>query len=120
MNLKNPRHERFAQALAKGQTLEAAYRGAGYSGGRSAASMLARRGEITRRVEELRDDSAEAMGFDRRDFLTTLRDRFVNGDPLNPTTARYGEILAKAQGWNEPEKISFSGELRVVIGGPSA
>jgi phage terminase small subunit len=55
--LKNPRREKFAQAVAAGTGISVAYREAGYrSQGRAAeagAARLASDGEITRRITEL-------------------------------------------------------------------
>ena len=55
--LKNPRREKFAQALAAGTSISVAYREAGYrSQGRVAeagAAQLANDGEIERRIAEL-------------------------------------------------------------------
>lgn len=51
--LENARHERFAQALAKGETASAAYEAAGYSPDRGAASRLSANVSIEARVTEL-------------------------------------------------------------------
>jgi hypothetical protein len=51
--LKNPKHELFAQELAKGKTLEEAHRAAGYTGNRSAASQLKQKLNISQRVDEI-------------------------------------------------------------------
>lgn len=115
--LSNVRHEKFAQALAKGLKLELAHSEAGYSGNRTTASKLAASPNISQRVAELRKASEKALDYDREDFIRDLRDRFQTLDKKHPVTAKYGEMLAKAQGWNEPEKVTISGEVKVVIGG---
>lgn len=51
--LRNARHERFAQGLAKGLSAEAAYAAAGYKPDRGHASRLAAKGIVRRRVDEL-------------------------------------------------------------------
>lgn len=51
--LKNARHERFAQDLAKGKTAEKAYVDAGYKANRHNAAALAREQHISTRVSEL-------------------------------------------------------------------
>src|SRR5688572_26775660 len=54
--LQNPRHERFAQALAEGQSQQKAYITAGYSAvsaRANASSLLKRNTSISRRVGEL-------------------------------------------------------------------
>ena len=51
--LKNARHERFAQELAKGATADAAYAAAGYKPNRCNASRLKSKENIFDRVQEL-------------------------------------------------------------------
>lgn len=51
--LRNPKHDRFAQELAKGKTLEEAHRVAGYSGNRKTGSQLRQRPDISGRVAEI-------------------------------------------------------------------
>lgn len=51
--LKNPRHEKFAQQLAKGGSQHAAYAAAGFTGNRSAASTMAQKTDVIARVSEL-------------------------------------------------------------------
>src|SRR5260370_25580591 len=50
--LENPKHERFAQEIAKEKKLEAAHR-AGYAGKRQSAHALLQRSDISLRVEEI-------------------------------------------------------------------
>ena len=61
-SLSNPRHERFAQELAKGKSAAQAYVDAGYEAdGHSAevnASRLLRKAEVSRRVAELQERGA--------------------------------------------------------------
>jgi phage terminase small subunit len=51
--LPNPKHERFAQELAKGKTADASYVIAGYNEHRSNAASLGRKKHILARVAEL-------------------------------------------------------------------
>lgn len=51
--LSNPRHERFAQALAKGETVTAAYVTAGYEHNEGNAGRLNRNEQVERRVAEI-------------------------------------------------------------------
>ncbi len=60
--LKNPKHELFAQELAKGATATDAYASAGYRGDRTAASRLSTNDNIRRRVAELQGKAADAVG----------------------------------------------------------
>jgi phage terminase small subunit len=57
--LSNPKHERFAQALAKGISASEAYVAAGYKESRSAASRLSTNVNVEARVAELVGKGAE-------------------------------------------------------------
>ena len=54
--LKNPRHEAFAQAHARGMSASAAYVEAGYKANRHNAAALAREEHIRTRVAELQEE----------------------------------------------------------------
>lgn len=53
--LDNPRHERFAQELAKGKSQLEAYESAGYQPNRSAASRLSEDVNVCKRVREIQE-----------------------------------------------------------------
>lgn len=57
--LSNPKHEAFAQALARGLTQEAAHAEAGYKPSRFTASRLATKDNIQQRVAELLSEAAK-------------------------------------------------------------
>lgn len=57
--LDNPRHELFAQELAKGRSQREAYEIAGYTPSDQHASRLASSGKVQDRVAELLSDGAE-------------------------------------------------------------
>jgi hypothetical protein len=57
--LKNTRHEKFAQELAKGKSATKAYRAAGFKGDRTAASRMSTNVNISKRVAELQGKAAE-------------------------------------------------------------
>jgi phage terminase small subunit len=57
--LNNPRHERFAQELAKGKTADEAYVIAGYQENRCNASRLKTNENILNRIAELQQRTAE-------------------------------------------------------------
>lgn len=57
--LKNPRHERFAQELAKGKSQAEAYEAAGYSPSWSAAARIAADVNICERVATLQNWAAK-------------------------------------------------------------
>ena len=54
--LKNPRHEAFAQVLARGMSASSAYVEAGYKANRHNAAALAREEHIRTRVTELQEE----------------------------------------------------------------
>jgi hypothetical protein len=54
--LSNPRHEAFAQALARGKSAAAAYAEVGYRSHRHNAAALARKKHISGRVAELQTE----------------------------------------------------------------
>ena len=56
MPLKSPRHEAFAQALARGMSASAAYGQAGFKPHRANAATLARKEHISVRVAELQEE----------------------------------------------------------------
>jgi phage terminase small subunit len=55
--LKNPRHEAFAQALARGVSASAAYGQVGFKPHRANAATLARKKHISVRVAELQEEA---------------------------------------------------------------
>ena len=57
--LNNPKHERFAQEVAKGKTADEAYRLAGYRPQRSNASRMIANDSIRTRVSEIQSRAAE-------------------------------------------------------------
>jgi phage terminase small subunit len=59
--LPNPRHEAFAQALAKGKSAAEAYTDAGYNPSRSAASRLSTNVNVESRVAELQGRVAKKV-----------------------------------------------------------
>lgn len=56
--LDNPRHERFAQALAEGKTADEAYQLAGYSENRGNAARLKANDSVASRVAEIQGRAA--------------------------------------------------------------
>ncbi len=61
--LKNTRHERFAQNLAKGMSAAKAYEKAGYKRTDGSAGRLHRNAQVKRRVAELQNRAAEKTGY---------------------------------------------------------
>lgn len=117
----NPKQEAFCQAYASGLSLTQAYVKAGYSekGAGQGGERLLKNVEITKRVDELRAKAVAKMSYKRETYIETLRERFMEMPPESATCAKYGEMLAKAMGWNEPEKVDLYGQfdINVKIGG---
>lgn len=70
--LKNARHERFAQELAKGQTADEAYVLAGFKPARSNASRLMAKDSIKARVSEILAEAASIVAIDASWVLRRL------------------------------------------------
>ncbi len=60
-SLKNPKHERFAQELAKGKTADEAYQNAGFKPNRGNAARLKANENIRARVNELQTRVVERV-----------------------------------------------------------
>ena len=58
--IQNPQHETFAQARAKGATLDDAFENAGYPPDRSHACRLAKREDVAARIAFLRAERDQA------------------------------------------------------------
>lgn len=56
--LKSPKHERFAQELAKGKSQAEAYTLAGYAHSEAAASRMSRNVKVAERVAEIQERGA--------------------------------------------------------------
>lgn len=86
--LPDPKHEAFAQGLAKGITADKAYQAAGYKAHRSNAARLSANDSIKARVQELQaiaankviDDSVFDAKTMFRDLLQDIEDAKAGGD----------------------------------------
>ena len=70
--LRNPRREAFAQGLARGLPVAAAYAEAGYSSDRGNASALRRQPDIQRRLAELTENRTRAEALADRSVLRDI------------------------------------------------
>jgi phage terminase small subunit len=86
--LSNPKHERFAQALAQGSSASAAYVEAGYSKSDSNASRLSGNEKVRARVGEILSEGAAKAGVTVQRIVDELaKVGFANmGDYLHATT----------------------------------
>ncbi|KEA07133.1 terminase small subunit [Rhizobium rhizogenes] len=71
--LKNARHEKFAQAVAKGKSATEAYEEAGYKPDRKNAARLTTNDDIRRRVDEIKSRVAEKAEWTAADRLISLK-----------------------------------------------
>ena len=125
--LKNVRHERFAQSVASGLSASEAYGKSGYTqkdGNHHGPRLMANDG-IRKRVAELKAAQSQKSELSRdrlREFLTEViltpagkvdeRSRLCQSYNVTPDVReirmpdklRAVEQLAKMCGWNEPEK----------------
>lgn len=85
--LSNPKHERFAQALAKGETATAAYVIAGYEDNEGNAGRLNRNEQVQARVAEILERAAKRAEI----TVAGISERLL-------MIAEKGEKLAEASG----------------------
>lgn len=89
--LKNARHELFAQELAKGHSAAEAYRRAGYSNNRKSASQLQTKPTVQARKQELLAAAAERTGVTVDWIVDRLREnaeRSMQHEPVCDTRGR--------------------------------
>jgi phage terminase small subunit len=108
--LDNPRHERFAQELAKGKTADEAYVLAGYAENRGNASRMKSDESIGGRVSELLSEASRSVEVTLESIGKQLdEDRALAhrvGQPASAVAASMGK--AKLYGL-APEKLIHSG-----------
>ena len=100
--LKNAKHERFAQALAKGKTASEAYVLAGYKESRAAASRMSAKVSIQSRVGELLNRGAERAEC----TVASLIEEFEEARGLARSIERPASMVAATMG-----KAKVSGHL---------
>lgn len=115
--LKNARHEKFAQALAKGMTATDAYAEAGYKGDRTAASRLSTNVNVGHRVAEIKNRVAEKAEWTAADRLCALKTIFDSHAEKDARVAISAIAEAnKMQGSYAPTQLRHGGPA----GGPIA
>lgn len=108
--LKNPRHEEFAQRVAKGETQRAAYIAVGYKDGGAtdhSASALVRNPTVASRIEELLERAARRAEYDIAEALRTQL-AIARADPreligLRIGACRYCHGVGHLFQWKERE-----------------
>lgn len=91
--LSNPRHERFAQELAKGKTADEAYQLAGYQENRFNASRLKTNEHIKARVAELQARATEGVVLTKQWVLERLIENAERAMQRQSVETEGGEIV---------------------------
>lgn len=95
--LKNARHERFAQELAKGKSKYGAYAAAGYEPDRGAATRLSANVSIANRVAELKARAAEKTVVTVADIAQQLDEDREFARELESPSAAVTATMGKAK-----------------------
>src|SRR5262249_28671973 len=93
--LPKNRHELFAQGLAKGLGIGAAYEAAGYKPSPAAATRLSENVKLRERVAELQAASAEQATVDRRWVLERLKENVERCMQATPVLDHEGNPTGK-------------------------
>jgi len=108
--LKNQRHDKFcvfytgeANGCGAKAYKMAGYTASNYKTATACARKLLKRSDVAERIAELRKSSESKICLDRDDCLKILSDIAANAD-RDSDRLKAIEILAKCQGYNEPEK----------------
>lgn len=136
--LKNPRHEKFAQAVATESSAAEAYReiwGCSPESAETAGPRLAREIQVLSRISELRKEASDASSLTRAGMVQWL-ERIIKAKPseasddsdicetvmtkMGPFTQlcpKMGaaEKLIKMAGWNSPEEVKHSGNIGLEV-----
>ena len=105
--LKNPKHEKFALAIADGKNQLQAYIAAGYRGSDGNAATLAKRPEIRRRVEEIKGEAAAAAQVSVRRVVTELA-RIAFADVSEAVEIVEGKVRVK-------DTVQWSANLKAAV-----
>lgn len=95
--LKNARHERFAQELAKGKSQVDAYAAAGYKPDRGAATRLSANVSVAARLDELKARTAEKATTTAADIAKQLDEDREFARDLRQAAAAVSASLGKAK-----------------------
>lgn len=108
--LRNAKHEKFAQAIAKGSSADEAYALAGYEPNRGNATRLKLNDSIRARASEIKDRVAEKAEWSAADRLIALKSIFHASAKEDRRTAISAIAEAnKMQGSYAPAKHQHTG-----------
>lgn len=94
--LKNAKHERFAQELAKGKSQSEAYEAAGYAPSEPNASRLTRNDKVRARLAELQERAAVRAELTLADIIDELEE--ARQVALTAATPQSGSAVAATMG----------------------
>jgi len=117
--LDNPKHERFAQALAAGKSQAEAYEAAGYKPSEPNASRLTRNDKVQARVAELLGRATEGIVITRQWVIERLVKNVEKADGRDEGAVvnRALELLGKEIGMFV-ERVEQDGSLRIITDKP--
>lgn len=100
--LRNYKHERFAQGIAKGKTQPEAYAYAGYKAAdpknlQVNSGHMARRPDVAERIAELQAKQAERIGITVDDLIRQLDEMYLLARNIKQPSAGVGAVLAKGK-----------------------
>lgn len=123
--LSNPRHERFAQELAKGKTADDAYVTAGYKENRHNASTLRTNQTISNRVTEIQSRAAARVEVTRASLILEAEEVRVAAMAAGQLSAAIaaikekgvlsGDRVEKRENRNTGADDMTDGELAAII-----
>lgn len=74
--------------------------------------------EVSEEIARIRKEMSEKSKLTREELLNDLKEiKDANKKTFAPAALKAIEIIAKMQGWNEPDKIEHSGEINLYIPG---
>lgn len=95
--LSNPKHERFAQELAKGRSQAEAYAEAGYKPSEPNASRLTRNDKVQARVQELAERGAIRTEITLQSLIEEASEIQASALKANQHAAAVSALTAKAK-----------------------
>lgn len=113
--LKNARHEKFAQELAKGKTADDAYVAAGFKPNRHNAAALARKQHISTRVAEIQSKAVKRAEITVQSLADELEEARALALTEKQTSAAVSATMGKAKLFGlGSETRKLSGTLQIV------
>lgn len=116
--LGNPKHERFAQELAKGKSQAEAYEAAGYAASEPNASRLTRNDKVQARVAEIQSRAAVRTEITVADITARLLAIAAKGEAKDDapmlSVARASLMDAAKLNGLAPDKLQFAGVVGVA------